>query len=292
MAISLGPSRFMQFVLASARLRRGCGGETCSGGARWSGRIVRPRRLVARRASFLAPAPGLCFFHGLALRRGGMTASAPRPATAPAGAAGAAGAVGARGLAGGDRLVRGDLPEQVGQHGRVADAAAARKLALDRADLEGALVGGEVELAPDAPARPAMLAGEPLADPPHLDAGAVDRQVQRTASAPIGQLHRQGLLTSAQRREVRPRPVRPRQLQQAGHEPVRQWARTGGAAPAHPPQRQAEPPRGCARSGLKRPTGSFPGRPSPSIVRHARIAASEIAASEIAASEIAASEKG
>ena len=48
---------------------------------------------------------------------------------------------------------------------------------LDRADLEGRLVDGEVNLAPDASPGPAMLAGVPFALTAHLDAGAIDQQV-------------------------------------------------------------------------------------------------------------------
>jgi hypothetical protein len=39
-------------------------------------------------------------------------------------------------------------------------------------------------------------------------------------------------------------------------------------------QCHAEPALGFARSGLKRATGAFPGRPSPFIVRHVWIAVS------------------
>jgi hypothetical protein len=43
---------------------------------------VRPKRFIARRASFRPRAPGLSVFHGFAFRRGGTTASAPLRAMA------------------------------------------------------------------------------------------------------------------------------------------------------------------------------------------------------------------
>jgi hypothetical protein len=48
--------------------------------------------------------------------------------------------------------------------------------------------------------------------------------VKRTAGAPVGELHGQGLLPAAQRREIRHRPVEARELEQARDEAGRQWA--------------------------------------------------------------------
>jgi hypothetical protein len=46
------------------------------------GQTARPRRRDARRASLRAAAPAVVSFQGCALRRGGMTAAAPRAAMA------------------------------------------------------------------------------------------------------------------------------------------------------------------------------------------------------------------
>jgi len=78
--------RFTQCILVSTRLRR-CqrSGPPLS---RWRAaphhrrRIVRPKRLDARKASLRAIAPGVSGFHGLAFLRGGMMAAAPRAAMA------------------------------------------------------------------------------------------------------------------------------------------------------------------------------------------------------------------
>lgn len=68
------PSNFIQCILVSTRLRR------------WYPlqfrQIARPRYFDARRASFLATAPGVTVFHGFAFLRGGITALAPRSAIA------------------------------------------------------------------------------------------------------------------------------------------------------------------------------------------------------------------
>ena len=85
---------------------------------------------MARRASFLAGAPGLSFFHGLALRRGGMTAWG---AAVCDGVVAAACVVGAVPGDGAGRLALGDLVEQVRQHVRAALGPMA--LALTIADM-------------------------------------------------------------------------------------------------------------------------------------------------------------
>ena len=76
----------------------------------------------------------------------------------------------------GDLLVGRNLVEQFGQHGRVAHIAGGE---LGRADLQCLLVNPDVDLAPDAPFRAAVLAGVPLAFALDLDPGAVDQEVQR-----------------------------------------------------------------------------------------------------------------
>jgi hypothetical protein len=103
-----------------------------------------------------------------------MIAAAPR--SAPLVVA-FAGVVGAACGDTGDVLIGGNLGQQFGQHGRVADIAAGD---LDRPDLQCFLVDPEMDLAPDAAFCTTMLAHIPLAFPLDLDACAVDQEVQRT----------------------------------------------------------------------------------------------------------------
>lgn len=60
-----------------------------------------------------------------------------------------------------------------------------------------------------------MIAGMPFALAADLDARAVHEQVQRATAATVRQLHGQGLLPSAERREVRHRPLEAGQLHKA-----------------------------------------------------------------------------
>ena len=76
----------------------------------------------------------------------------------------------------GDLLIGQDLVEQLGQHGCVTDIAGGE---LGSADFQRLLINSDVDLAPDAPFRAAVLAGVPFAFTLDLDAGAVDQQVQR-----------------------------------------------------------------------------------------------------------------
>ena len=73
----------------------------------------------------------------------------------------------------------------------------------------------DVDLAPDAALRAAVLAGVPLAFALDLDPGAVNQQVQRTLRSTKGDVDLQGLLAAAQRAEVRHSPVQANQVQQA-----------------------------------------------------------------------------
>ena len=75
-----------------------------------------------------------------------------------------------------DFLVRRDLAEQVGQNRCIANVAPGD---LHGPNLQRFLINPQMDLAPDAPFRAAMLAGVPLAFALDLDAGAVDQQVQR-----------------------------------------------------------------------------------------------------------------
>ena len=181
---------------------------------------VRPKRLIAQG---LLPH---CRTGAVLLPRLGVPAwrnDRFRPTACDGVAAGAA----VIGAAGGDRLALGDLRQQAGQHGRVADLAVGE---LERSNLKGPLVDGQVNFAPDAPTRPAMLARVPFALTADLDPCAVPKKVQRPARDPIGQLHRHNLLTTAKRREIWHRPLQPGELQQALHIahrlPERQTERT------------------------------------------------------------------
>ena len=78
-----------------------------------------------------------------------------------------------------------------------------------------------MDLSPLPAARRAMLTGQPLAIAAKLDAGAVNEQVERVAGFPIRNLHRDPRLASAQRREVRHRPIEPRHPDQALDQPDR-----------------------------------------------------------------------
>ncbi len=75
----------------------------------------------------------------------------------------------------------------------------------------------QMHLAPLAAALNAMHARLPFAIAQELDTGAVDEQVQGAVGSPIGDLHHQGPLASAQGRIVRHSPVQARHLQQAGY---------------------------------------------------------------------------
>jgi len=67
-----------------------------------------------------------------------------------------------------------DLAQQVRQHRRIADIADVAPGDFDRPNLQRFLVDPEVDLAPNAPFRTAMLACIPLAFTFDLDPGAVD----------------------------------------------------------------------------------------------------------------------
>ena len=137
--------------------------------------------------------------------------------------------------------------------------------------------------------RPVFL-GKPLAFALRLDPGAVDQEMQCASAGAIRNGDVQTARTARQRAEVRPDssrsgPLEPGQssgkqspglfsdpphIQQACHQPSSPWSLGPVAFPwLDLPHWQPEPSPGAARSGLKRSTGSFPGRPSPFNVRHA-----------------------
>ena len=149
--------------------------------------MARPRYFDARSASFRAIAPAVDGFHGLAFLQDGSegenaigssdrpNACAPRSATTSwhlrvvtGGLETVQWTVSARngrspkGTVRGDRAdlhVSGNLAEQIGQHRRVADLASDD---FDGPDLRRLFVHTEVDLAPLAPFRAAMLAGVPF----------------------------------------------------------------------------------------------------------------------------------
>tara|TARA_R110002110_G_scaffold383080_1_gene594384 strand:- start:413 stop:697 length:285 start_codon:yes stop_codon:yes gene_type:complete len=75
----------------------------------------------------------------------------------------------------------------------------------------------DVDLAPNAPFAAAVLARIPFAFTLDLDAGAIDKQVQRALRATIWNVHRKRPLAAADGAEVRHNPVQPREPQQAFH---------------------------------------------------------------------------
>ena len=173
---------------------------------------------MARGASLLAPAPapapapglGLGVVRGFARRRGGMMAWAPRLAMAswPRRVSWApSAATDAIGSASGDPR---DHPGQPpGQPRRIAPPAMGD---LDGARLHRRPAGPQMRLAPDAPARPAVLARVPFAlaadlGAAHLDPGAVDRRVPGTLSPLTRRLHLRCPRPAARRAVVRHRPV-------------------------------------------------------------------------------------
>lgn len=113
-----------------------------------------------------------------------------------------------------DLLVLGDLVEQ-GREGRAVTLAAGGE--LDRPDVGCGYIHGQMNLAPLAPARRAMLAGVPFAIAKELDPGTVHQQVQWAICAAKGDLDGQRLLTTADRTVVRHGPVQPCEFQKRPH---------------------------------------------------------------------------
>jgi hypothetical protein len=73
---------------------------------------------------------------------------------------------------------------------------------LGSPDFEEFLIDPDVDIAPNAPVRTAMLASIPFPYALDLNAGAGDQQVQWLAQTPVGDVHFQGLLAPRQRAEV------------------------------------------------------------------------------------------
>ena len=128
------------------------------------------------------------------------------------------GVVGAVGCDTGDVRISGDLGQQFGQHGGIPNVAAGD---LDCPDLQCLPVDPEMDFAPDAALRAAMLARVPLALSLDLGPHAVDQQVQQAPRPPMRDVHGQGLLAAAQGAEIRHNPVQANQLKQALNEPGR-----------------------------------------------------------------------
>jgi hypothetical protein len=115
-------------------------------------------------------------------------------------------------------LIARDLVQQMRQHRCIPGVAAGD---LDGSDFQRLLVDTDVDLAPDASAWAAMLAGVPLACTLDLDPCAVGQQVQRALRATIRNVHSKRLLTAADGAEVRHGPVQPRQPQETFHKASR-----------------------------------------------------------------------
>ena len=120
--------------------------------------------------------------------------------------------VGAIGTDAFDGLVGGNLGQQLEQHRRISDGIAGH---LDGAYLQRLCVDAQVDLAPLTPVLGTMLFAFALAFAKELHACAVHQQLQRRLARLVAQLDLQGLLASADRAEVRYRPVQLGQSQQA-----------------------------------------------------------------------------
>lgn len=117
-----------------------------------------------------------------------------------------------------DSLIGWDLVKQLRQHGRITNVAGGD---LDGPDLQRLLVDPNMYLAPDAAFGAAVFAGVPLAFALGLDASAVDQQVQWAFPSTVWDGHVRPPLAVTQGAEVRDRPLKPDQAQEALHEPRR-----------------------------------------------------------------------
>ena len=86
---------------------------------------------------------------------------------------------------------------------------------LNRSDFQRLFVDTEVDFTPDAPLGASMLTRVPFALSLDLDPRVVDEKVQRARRAAEWDVHRKSLLTALQGAEVRHRPIKPRQSQEA-----------------------------------------------------------------------------
>lgn len=111
-----------------------------------------------------------------------------------------------------DGFVIADLVEQARQHRRVAGAVVGH---FDGPDFQCGRVNAQVNLAPLTPIVSAMLLRFPLALAKHLDAGAVDQQMQSRRRRTRLDRHRQMLLAPADGAEVGNLPVQTGQSEQA-----------------------------------------------------------------------------
>jgi len=82
-------------------------------------------------------------------------------------------------------------------------------------DLQRLCVNAQMHLAPLAPVIGPMFLALPLTFAQHLDASAIDQQVQRLASALMRQRHLQMLLAPTQGAEISNTPIQTGQIQQA-----------------------------------------------------------------------------
>lgn len=114
-----------------------------------------------------------------------------------------------------DGLIGRDLRQQIGEDRGIADRVGGD---FNSPDIQRFRVDPNMDLAPLATIGSAVLAGFPLAFTHHLDPSAVDQEMQTARTGPTAKHHRQRLLTSAQRRIIRHRPVQISQLEQARYQ--------------------------------------------------------------------------
>ena len=106
--------------------------------------------------------------------------------------------------------------ELAGQPGRIVHAVSGD---FDGPDYQRLFVDADVNIAPDTAFGATMLAGVPLAVALRLDAGAVDKQMQRTFRSAVGDVYAKVFCPSAQSAGIRHHPVEADQAQQAQQAP-------------------------------------------------------------------------
>lgn len=127
----------------------------------------------------------------------------------------------------GDGFAVCNLVEQAWQHRCVADCVIGH---FDSPDFQRRRIDAKMGLAPLATVARAVLLRLPLAFAEHLDAGAVDQQVQAGCRGACLDRHRQMFLVPADGAEVRNLPIQAGQLEQALRHPHRLAQRQIGQA--------------------------------------------------------------
>ena len=118
-----------------------------------------------------------------------------------------------------DGLVGGDLVQKFGEHRRIPNPTTGH---LDPPYLQRVRIDTQMDLAPLAWLQWPVFLGAPLAITLGLDPRAIDQKVQGTVALAIRDGDVQTFLTTAERAEVRHRPVKPSKVQKAGDQPGRQ----------------------------------------------------------------------